>query len=200
VTYLLDTMIVSYFLQAQREADLAMAARRCPMSLVDEVRKELENDTKRGGRSFKKWLDASGIEPRAIEVGTVAHSTLAALVSPTSTGKNLGERASIAIAASDASLTFVTNDKNGLCVALREIWMPGERILGLAVFLRRLFEQHALEDPMVLDDVMTIATHSPKQQPTWWASWRAGLTSASAPVAALQAAAAPDANVASAGG
>lgn len=181
MTYLLDTMIISYFLQAQREADLAKAAKRSPMALVDEVRKELENDKKRGGRPFKKWLDDSGIEPRAIEVGSPAHATLVALVTPASTVKNLGERASIALAASDASLTFVTNDKNGLCVALREIWMPGERILGVAVFLRRLFEQGALEDPLILDDVMTIAINSPQQQPTWWASWRAGLASAGPP-------------------
>lgn len=193
MTYLLDTMIVSYFLQSQHEVELAMAAKCSPMALVNEVRHELENDKKRGGRSFKKWLDTSGIKSCAIEVGTPAHNTLVALVSPASTSKNLGERASIAIAASDASLTFVTNDKNGLCVALRELWMPGERILGIAVFLRRLFEQRALEDPLVLDDVMAIAVTSPQQQPTWWASWRAGLATFDAPAATLLAAtAAPD--------
>lgn len=174
MTYLLDTMIVSYFLQAEREAELAAAARRCSMAVVGEVRKELENDKKRGGKSFRRWFDTSGIQLIEIEIGTAAHATLAALVNPTSSEKNLGERASIALAASDASLTFVTNDKNGVSVALREIWTPGERILGLAVFLRRLFDQHALEDPLVLDDVMAVAITSPQQQPTWWASWRAG--------------------------
>ena len=195
MTYLLDTMIVSYFLQAQRETELATAAKRCSIALVEEVRRELENDKTRGGRFFKKWFDASGIKPLAIELGTPAHATLAALVSPISTGKNLGERASIAVAASEATLTFVTNDKNGLCVALREIWMPGERVLGLAVFLRRLFEEHALEDPNALDDVMAVALTSPQQQPTWWASFRARLASASAPITAQSGAtAAQDAN------
>jgi hypothetical protein len=54
-------MIISYLLQAQHETELAAAAKRCPMALVDEVRRELENDKKRGGRFFKKWLDGSCI-------------------------------------------------------------------------------------------------------------------------------------------
>jgi hypothetical protein len=182
VTYLLDTMIVSYFLQAQRDAELAIAAKRCPMAIVGEVQGELEKDKTRGGKSFKKWLDGSGIHALAIELGTPAHATLAALVSPASTGKNLGERASIALAAAEASLTFVTNDTKGLRIAVREIWMPGERVLGLEVFLRRLFEQHALDDIKALDDVMAIAVSSPQQPPTWWAAWRASIAAASVPV------------------
>ncbi|MEO5725560.1 MAG: hypothetical protein ABI134_32495 [Byssovorax sp.] len=111
---------------------------------------------------------------RSIEVGSDASATLAQLLNPTSPKKNGGERASIALTACDASLTFVTNDKNGMWIALRELWRPGERILGVAVFLRRLFEQAALQDPLVLDDVLSLAR---SQQPTWWASWRAGLAS-----------------------
>ncbi len=193
MTYLLDAMIVSYFLQAGRENDLAMAARCCSMALVDEVRGELLRDKKRGGKPFKKWFDASGIATLAIELGTSAHATLAALVSPAVTAKDLGERASIALAASEASLTFVTNDKNGASLALREIWVPGERVLGLAVFLRRLFEQRGLEDPKALDEVMAIALTSPKQQPTWWAPWRADLASAGAPASVQAVAVAQDA-------
>lgn len=180
MTYLLDTMIISYFLQAQREDALARAAALCRVAIVDEVRRELEVDTKRGGRPFTRWLSASGIVTRAIEVGSPAHSTLVALVGASSTNKNLGERASIALAASDSSLTFVSNDTNGLRLALREIWAPGERILGIAVFLRRLVEQGAVDDLSALDDVMKIVVNSTQLQSTWWASWRAGLAAASA--------------------
>ncbi len=175
--YLLDTMIVSYFLQAAREGELAAAAKRCPMALVDEVRRELESDRDRGGGPLKKWLAASGIEVRSIAVGSAASTMLDQLLPPASPNKGRGERASIALAASDASLTFVTHDKNGVWLALREIWVPGERILGLAVFLRRLFEAGALTDPIVLDEVVSIALDA-AQRPTWWASWRAALAPA----------------------
>lgn len=174
MTYLLDTNIVSYFLQADREDDLAVAAKRCSIAVVGEVHRELENDKSRGGKAFRKAFDASGLELCEIQVGTTAHATLAALVGAVSTAKNLGERASIALAASDASLTFVANDRVGLWLALREIWMPGERILGVAVFLRRLLELNALEDPAALDDVMAVAVPHSQSMPTWWAAWRAG--------------------------
>jgi hypothetical protein len=186
VTYLLDTNIVSYFLQAEREADLASASAMSAMALVEAVRGELEKDPKRGGRAFKKWLDGSRIEVRSIEVGAPAHATLAALVGPTSTAKDLGERASIALAASDPTLTFVANDKNGLVLALRELWSPGERVLGLAVFLRRLVEEGALVNPEAIDDVMAVA--NARQQPSWWVSWRASIAM-TVPVAPSHAAA-----------
>lgn len=175
MTYLLDTMIVSFFLQAGREQELAGAARRCSMAIVDEVRVELENDRERGGPAFRKWLAVSSIDVRSIEIGSDAAATFAQLVHPATPSKGRGERASIALAASDAGLTLVSHDKNGMWMALREIWMPGERILGLAVFLRRLIEYGALEEPVVLDEVMSIGVDA-AQRPTWWAAWRGALT------------------------
>jgi hypothetical protein len=185
VTYLLDTNVVSYFLQAAREADLAKAATTSTMALVEAVQGELENDPKRGGKAFRKWLDGSRIKVRGIELGTPAHATLAALVGPTSTTRNLGERASVALAASDPTLTFVANDKNGLVLALREIWSPGERVLGLAVFLRRLVEEGSLADPTAIDDVMATAN---AQQPSWWVAWRASVATMATSVAPTHAA------------
>jgi len=41
VTYLLDTNVVSYFLQASREKDLSDAAKFIPLAIVGEVRDEL---------------------------------------------------------------------------------------------------------------------------------------------------------------
>lgn len=172
MTYLLDTMIVSYFLQAGRKDELARAAKRCSVALVEEVRRELEVDKKHGGSAFKTWLGSSNIAVRSLAVGGAAANTYSAL-RITKAGE--GERASIALAASDKTLTFVTHDRKALLLALRELWMPGERILSLQVFLRRLFEQGALDNPDVLDEIISIPKTLLAQRPTWWASWRAAL-------------------------
>jgi hypothetical protein len=177
VSYLLDAMIVSYFFQAGRKEELGTAAKQVPMALVDEVRRELEKE-KSWGAGFKKWLGTSNVEVRSIVVGTPPAETLKQLVPAGTSGKDVGERASIALAAHDPSLTFVTHDKGGMWIALREIWRPGDRILGLVPFLRRLFEEGALTDPLVLDTIMKFVDAS--HRPTWWASWRAGLTSGGA--------------------
>jgi predicted nucleic acid-binding protein len=59
VTYLLDTNVVSYFLQAAREKELSEAAKNVPLAIVVEVRDELGADSKRGGPAFARWLAAS---------------------------------------------------------------------------------------------------------------------------------------------
>ena len=172
MTYLLDTNLVSYFLQTGHEKALAAAAATCAMALVGEVRVELRNDRERGGASFEKWLAGSALTVRDIELGSPEHVTLAQLVKPLSPKDGLGERASIALAAHDPTMTFVANDRNALWLGLREIWSPGERLLGVVPFMRRLFDSKALVDPKVLDDVVALV---PFQQPTWWPSWRASL-------------------------
>jgi hypothetical protein len=49
--------------------------------------------------------------------------------------------------------------------------------VGLASFLRRLVESNALADPEVIDDVISLASATARR-PSWWASWRAGLSPA----------------------
>lgn len=169
--YLLDTNIVLYFSQTGHENEFARAAQRCSMALVEEVRRELGKDSEQQ-RAFRNWLSTSSIDVRSIEVGSDAPVTLAqSRVIP---NLGLGERASIALAAFDETLTFVTHDKKAILFALRELWMPGERVLSLPVFLRRLFDQGHLVNPTVLDEIISIAL-TPAQRPTWWAPWRAGL-------------------------
>jgi hypothetical protein len=92
--YLLDTMIVSYFLDAQHEVSLATAARAVPLAIVDEVRRELRNNPRRGGTAFEKWLVSSNIDIREIQVGSPASSTFAQLLHPASPDRDRGERAS----------------------------------------------------------------------------------------------------------
>ena len=180
MTFLLDTNVVSYFLQVGRERELAEAARICPMALVDEVFRELKVDPHRGGRTFTHWFGASKISVLPIEVGSPASMTFARLRDLRPPNSNLpppnkdrGERASIALAASDLSLTFVAHDKNAMWIALREIWEPGERLVGVPVFLRRLFAASALSEPVIADEI--IAQIKPAQ-PTGWAEWRSGLS------------------------
>ena len=180
---LLDTNTVSYFLQAGREKELAHAASCVAMSIVGEVKDELKRDRQRGGKFFEQWLAASTIVVRPIPVGSEASATLARLVHPKDPSKDLGERASIALAASDPSMILVTHDRNGVWIALREI-PSGARMMGLAPFLRIFFDRGVLTDPAVADEVIKLAGPV-EQRPTWWASWRAGLAvpAAAAPAA-----------------
>jgi hypothetical protein len=170
--YLLDTMIVSYFLEAGREAELRQAAAVCPMAIVDEVQGELLNDKSRGGRAFDRWIKSTQIKVLSIVVGSAESQTLAQLLNPHLPDQGRGERASIALASGNSALTFVTNDKGGTIIAHRELWMPGERILGLAVFLRRLVDGGALDKADVVDEIIALRS---AQRPTWWATWRTGI-------------------------
>jgi hypothetical protein len=171
VTYLLDTNVVSYFLQASREKELSNAAKVMPLSIVGEVRDELGADAKRGGPAFTKWLAASSISVRELFVGAPSANALGQLTGGAATAKNLGERASVALSLVEPGFTFVTHDKNGAWLALREIWAPGERLLGVAPFLRRLFEAKAFTDASVLDDLIRYAD----PRPSWWGAWRGSL-------------------------
>lgn len=147
--------------------DLTAAAKAVFLVIVDEVGEELEKHPKLGGVA-KKWLPVSGIDRRKIPVGSPEAAVLAALRKPTS--KDLGELASIALASNDAELVFVAHDKNGMWLALRELHLPGERLIGVPVFLRRLRKAAGLPAAAV-DDVMNALNHP---APSWWQDWRTG--------------------------
>lgn len=169
MTYLLDANVVSYFLQVRRENDLAAAASKTPCAIVDEVRLELENDQLRGTR-FVKWLPTSNVRVISIAVGSEADIVLSRLQLAVTTTRGKGERASIALAATDAGLIFTGMDKGGMWIALRELWSPGERLLALPGFLRRLVDAHVMTGEAA-EDVMR---QSKQVVPTWWPDWRAG--------------------------
>ncbi len=123
MTYLLDANVVSYFLQARRDNDLASAAATIPCAIVDEVRQELANDPARGPR-FAQWLPTSNLRIVPIAVGSNADTVLSRLQLMVTTTRGKGERASIALAASDTDLVFTGMDKGGMWIALRELWSP----------------------------------------------------------------------------
>jgi len=181
-TFLLDTNIVSNFLQAGREKELAVASQRVSLMIVDEVKRELEGDKQRGARAFTSWLAGSNISVRRIVLGSEAEATFAQLLHPKDPQKDLGERASIALAASEPTLVLVTHDKNGLWLAIREIWRGPAQLMGIAPFVRVLFERGALTVPDIADEVINLSGPL-EQRPTWWASWRAALGVSASPPA-----------------
>lgn len=171
MTYLLDNNVISYFLHCRQEVALMAAGARCPLAIADEVRVELLK-SRTDGERFKKWFAAGEIENLEIVVGSDIDSTFQSLpVSNSVRGR--GERASIALAAHDASRVFVANDRNAMWLALDELHLPGERMIGVPVFLRRLREQAALPVEAI-DGVMDMRRG---RRPTWWATWRASLAS-----------------------
>lgn len=169
MTYLLDNNIVSYFVQTRRHTELTEAAAMVPCAIVDRVEQELKDDVSRR-RFFETWLPSSNLVVHPIRLGSAAEDQLARL-EPELKKRGRGERASIALAANDPTLVFTAMDKNALWLALRELWSPGERVIGLPVFLRRLVEAKALARS-VADEVLVYA--QPNQPtPTWWADWKA---------------------------
>ncbi|MBK7076677.1 MAG: hypothetical protein IPH44_30735 [Myxococcales bacterium] len=172
MTYLLDNNVIQYFLHARHETELAEAAKRCSLAVADEVRSELTQTPNTGKRACA-WLDASPIIVLPIEVGSPEDATFTQLT-PLTALKNHGEGASIALAAHRDDLVFVANDKNAMWRALAELHRPGERMIGVPVFLRRLRDAAGLSTD-ALDDV--IACWNGKR-PTWWADWRAALAPA----------------------
>jgi len=61
MSYLLDTQVISYFLQARRENDLATAAVTVPCAIADEVAESRRNPTR--GTLFGRWFPTSQYPP-----------------------------------------------------------------------------------------------------------------------------------------
>lgn len=109
--YLLDSQVVSYFLQARREVALAAAAERIPCAIAEIVRDELAEDPTRGAL-FARWLPASHLAVVALEIGSPAEALWSRL-QPRVTSKGRGERASIALAAANSDYVFAAWTRAG---------------------------------------------------------------------------------------
>lgn len=109
--------------------ELAQVAATIECAIVEEVKGELERDPTRG-RSFAGWIPTSNLKVLSIAIGSVAEKALEQLEIHLETARGHGERASIALAATDPRLVFTGMDKNGMWIALRELWGDGERLVG----------------------------------------------------------------------
>ena len=96
-----------------------------------------------------------------------------ALLSRLRTNKDQGEAASIALAAGDAGLLFVTGDKTAVLWALNELFHTGERVMRVPVFVRTLLGRGALDASTVKGVADRATSHG--AVPSWWASWMMGL-------------------------
>ena len=170
--YLLDTNVVAYFLHANQRSELSKIAEAMPLAVVEEVHQELLGDTRHGGE-YRKWLPTTRIQRREIFVGGLGAACLGKLRKKSGGAKDLGEHASIALAASEPDLLFVTNDQKAAWLAQRELVTEGERVLGFWAFLYRMQSVTQMRRGVVesLAKVARVVDH----EPTWWSDWIAGL-------------------------
>ncbi|HEX7602924.1 MAG TPA: hypothetical protein VF316_15010 [Polyangiaceae bacterium] len=167
-TYLLDNNIVSYFLNCDRKADLQRIATGLELAVVAEVHEEALRYAKRGAE-YKKWQATSGVSVRRILLGTSASICLAHLRKNTGGLKDLGELASIALASEDERCVVVMNDKNGLWIALQELFGPTERVIRLSTFLRRAHAAVGLDARAARE--LAGRANLLDAPPSWWDAW-----------------------------
>ncbi|MBI4818388.1 MAG: hypothetical protein HY791_19135 [Deltaproteobacteria bacterium] len=170
--YLLDANVLSYFLAFGHEelllGDLAKVAR---IVIVEEVRDEVVRHP-RYGAAFAERLPRSPLEVEGLALGSSEAGLYAQLHPDPSRSKDKGEHAAIAWAAHHADLVFVANDKNAMWLALAELHLPGGRLIGVRVFIRRMSELFGAFSRAAAVD---IARASRGKEPTWWAAWLATL-------------------------
>lgn len=87
--------------------------------------------------------------------------------------KDVGEAQSIAAAADDPDLIFVSGDVSAVFTAVNELHEPHPRVITAYVFLRRMYEAGHL----AAADVRTCSAQFERypNKPTWWRPWLASL-------------------------
>lgn len=167
--YLLDANVVVYFKDAGHLPALVAAAQQAKMGLAKEVYDEVVIRNTRDGPAVKKLIDGSTIDVRSIPLQQA--QAFASLRSGRRTGgqgitADLGEDASIILAAGDPDLLFVTNDKGAAFHALGELNEPRGRVMTAHVFLRELVAQGALSSAIAKQVAARM-----NRAPSWWAAW-----------------------------
>jgi hypothetical protein len=174
--YLLDANVVIKFQQAGLLDELAKAAAKVPMAIVDDVRDEL-TVPKRGKPITAEMKEAARvlgdgvIELLEIEADSFEDKTRIALRARRA---GAGEAGSVAIASQHPNLIFVTEDAKaveGKPKLYREL--PGEtgRIIGLHAFLRVLVERGALVADSVRAMDAVARMRGEFAPPLWWDEW-----------------------------
>jgi hypothetical protein len=182
VTFLLDANVLLDFQNASLLPALVEAAQVVDMAIAEKVFDEVtlpkvddSSDLVRKKKQAALALRDSPIAKIEILPGTPESALMQALLAPLQTikEKDHGEAASIAIAATDANLLFVTGDKTAVLWALNELFHKGERVMRVPVFVRTLFERDALDLTTLKGVAERAVSHG--AIPSWWASWMAAL-------------------------
>lgn len=167
--YLLDCMVVSYFLQAKQKDALGLIGDHVGIAIADAVHDELLADTHRGPE-YAKWQRKAKVAIHALAVGGAGARVLAALEAQIGGRRDKGERKSIAIASEAPELVFVTHDVRATFLALRELGSGGERVVSFFEFVRRGQAAAGITRAAV-EACASIALREPKHEPTWWRAW-----------------------------
>lgn len=180
--FLLDTNVLLDFQNAGILSALVNAAQTVDMAVAEEVFDEvtLPKQDDSGAlvgnkRQAAAALASARIEKLEIIPGTREAALKQALLAPLQTvrEKDQGEAASIALAAGDPTLLFVTGDRIAVLWALNELFHTGERVMRVPVFVRALLERRALTANDVRQVAAYAASHS--ATPSWWSSWLGNL-------------------------
>lgn len=182
MTYLLDANVLLDFQQAGALPALVNAAESSPLAVAEKVLDEVSvpKPSDSGDLIGKKRQAATilkGSRIRIVEIlpQSPADALMRALLAPLKslTDKDQGEAASVASAASDSDLVFVTGDKVAVLWGLNELFGSGERVMRVPVFVRLMHEAAALDTAAVRTVAARAASHG--KVPTWWPAWLAGL-------------------------
>lgn len=172
-TLLLDANVLSYFFNAGRKQELAAVAAALQLAVVEEVDREARQHKQRGVE-YMRWQPTSGIVVRPLALGGTGATVLAALRGASTGLKDVGELASIGLAVEDPTLRFVTNDKGGAWIAMRELVDTDDRVIRFWRFLRDAQAAAGLRRDAVRD--VAAQAHLQHDAPLWWAAWVASLS------------------------
>lgn len=184
---LLDACAVSYLFQAGQKEFIRGAAHVSRIHFVLEVVEELKKETT-WGKGFEKLLaelSASGhCEVHELLVGSPEQRYFNSLRANSTSPKDQGEHASIALAVYRPDLVFVSEDDGAIRRAVVEL--PGfpARVTRTAAWLRFVDEQGGKLDRDGLARWTTLMMEKEKKAkkpvlPRWWASWLGGSVASS---------------------
>lgn len=178
MTFLLDANVLLDFQIAEGLPALVEAARILDMAVAEKVYDEVtlpkpgdSGQIVGKKRSAAAVLQGARIAKLEILPATPEAALMQALLAPLQSvkDKDQGEAASIALAANNLDLLFVTGDKTAVLWALNELFHTGERVMRIPVFVRTVFERGGIAATAVRRVAERAASHG--VAPSWWESW-----------------------------
>ncbi|MBI5514934.1 MAG: hypothetical protein HY909_14255 [Deltaproteobacteria bacterium] len=170
-TYILDANWWSFLFLSGHADSFAQAMGTVRCMIPTEIRDEVDHIPSRQG-AFSTWCHSDGRALQVVDLlaGSAEQQLLSALMRASANpGKDLGERACIALASGDPSRVFVNHDKGACFLALRELPLHPQPVCSIAAFLRRLGDRRLLS--RVAIEAIAHRARQSQSPPTWWSSW-----------------------------